>query len=205
MTVTEICELARSKKLLFAEWLINITSDQGELLLSSVRDALQYENGRGEHLDTKGNWILAACLAGLASVAGVAKPLVDGLHGWGQKVIFTAVVLIVLALFAAIIFVLWGIRIKAAWFGPRPEIIFRQDILAAEERYLYRHLILHYTEALIANSWVSEIKARKLMCAQAFLVAALFLAVLIGLGRAFVSLPTSPTSPAALPSTTSTR
>ena len=206
MTVKEICELARSKKLLFAQWLVNITASQGELILSSVRDALQYESGRGEHLDTKGNWILAASLAGLASVAAVAKPLFDGLRGWSQELTIVALLSIVLALFGAVLFVLLGIRIKPAWFEPRPEIIIRPDILAAEERYLYRHLILHYTEALIANSWVSEIKARKLMRAQACLMVALVLAVLLGLGRAFVGLPVgNSTSPAAAPNVSTGR
>ncbi len=205
MTVEEICELARTKKLVYAEWLVNITTEQGELLLLSVRDALQYENGRGEHLDTKGNWILAACLAGLAAIAAVAKPLVDGLNGWHYALTFASLLLIVLALFGAVLFVLWGIRVKAEWFEPRPEIILRQDVLNAEVRYLYRHLILHYTEAFIANSWVSEVKARRLMRAQGFLLAAFVLAVLVGLSRAFASFPAMPTSPAAVPSATSTR
>jgi len=103
-----------------------------------------------------------------------------------------------------VLLVLWAIRIKAAWFTPRPEVILRQDIVSAEKRYIYRHLILHYAEATIANSWVSEDKARRLSRAQVCLLAAFVLAVLMGLSRAIFSVPDKPSSPAALPSATST-
>ncbi len=163
MTVREITEHARTKKLIYAESLANITAAQGAILLPAIRDSLQLENGRAEHLDTKGNWILAASLAGLAAITAAAKPLLNGLVDWTHTLILVAILLIVFILFGACVFVLWGIRIKAAWFCPRPEIILRQEAATFDEGYLYRDLIVHYAEATIANSWVSEGKARMLM------------------------------------------
>lgn len=199
MTVEEITELARAKKQAYAQWLADITPAQGAVLLSVIRDAFQFENGRAEHLDTKGNWILAASLAGLAVVTAASKALVSGLTGSGHTVILLAVLLIVLILFAACLFVLWGIRIKAAWFCPRPEIILREQIATFDEGYLYRDLILHYAEATIANSWISEGKARMLIRAQACLLSAFVLAVAIGLCRAVVNTPSTQTVQAASP------
>jgi hypothetical protein len=80
MTVEEIRELARERKLIYAEWLSDLKAEQGEILLSAIRDALQYENGRAEHLDTKGNYILAAGLAGLAAMTAVSKPVLEDLR-----------------------------------------------------------------------------------------------------------------------------
>ncbi len=187
MKVSAICELVRAKKQNLADVLAGVTDDQGAVLLSFVRDALQCENGRGEHLDSKGNWILGASLAGLAAVTAAAKPVIDGLHGWGHDFVLGGTLLIVAALIIAGMFVLAGIRVRAAWFPLNPELIIRREILAAEPRYLYRDLVLHYTEVFMANWRVSEEKADMLTCGQFSLLAAFAVAVIIGLARAFLT------------------
>jgi hypothetical protein len=106
MTVEEIRELARERKLIYAEWLSDLKPEQGEILLSAIRDALQYENGRAEHLDTKGNYILAAGLAGLAAMTAVSKPVLEDLTGWAYRLTFSALLLTLLALFGAVLLVL---------------------------------------------------------------------------------------------------
>jgi len=186
MKLSEIREIVRAKKQHYADLLAGITDDRGELLLPFVQDALKYECGRGEHLDSKGNWILGASLAALAATTVAAKPVIQGLRGWRYDLVLGGVLLIVAASIAAVIFVLLGIKIHAAWFPPNPELIIRSEILTVERRYLYRDLILHYTEVFMANWRVSEGKADMLTRGQFSLLAAFIIALIVGLARALL-------------------
>lgn len=190
MTTKEIRELARAKKEAWAALLNALSTEQGELLLSGVKDALQYEAARGEHLDDKGNWMLAGSLAGLAAVAAAAGAVFDGLQGWPYGLMVAATMAITISLLGAAVLVLWGIRVRAGWFGPNPDLMIRADVLAGPLEHLHRHLILHYGESVVANSHAAESKATLLEWGQVFLLAAFFLAAVVGLARGFASLPT---------------
>jgi len=189
MKLEHIREQIRTAKHLYYGWLSDITPEQGTLLLAFVRDAFDKENGRGDILDQKGNWILAASLAGLAGITATAKSFLGGLQGWAYSFTVAALIAVVFTLMLAGMFVIWGMRVRAAWGPPNPELILRPEILNAEYRYLQRDLILHYTENFMSNRRVSDGKAAMLQRGQWSLLTAFALTVLIGIGRLF--LPTS--------------
>jgi hypothetical protein len=183
MKLSEIREQTRTAKQLYWGWLAQLKSAQGKLFLDFTRDAFEQENARGEHLDNKGNWILAASLAGLAGVAAVGQSFVSGLHGWSYAMVFAAVWSIVFALIVAAVIAVWGIRVRASWLLPNPEVVLRPDIVDAAYTHVQRDLILHYLENFMSNRRMSNAKADMLQRGQWSLLAAFILAALVAMIR----------------------
>jgi lysylphosphatidylglycerol synthetase-like protein (DUF2156 family) len=82
-------------------WLTNINAKQAEILLSFAKDAFEQEVRRGERIDTKGNWLLAASFAALSLAAIVAKPAVDGLNRDLHLIIGIGLVIVIVGLLCA--------------------------------------------------------------------------------------------------------
>jgi hypothetical protein len=96
MNLEQIREETESKKRLYLEWLKDIKTEQATLLLAFVQDAFREDSRRGEHLDQKGNWILAACFTAIGVMAILSKSAVEAING--REIAFTvAMILAILA------------------------------------------------------------------------------------------------------------
>jgi hypothetical protein len=144
MNLTDIRSEMQVNKQHQWEWMRDLTSRQADLLFTFARDAFDQEGKRGEHLDSKGNWILAACLGGMSLVAVAGRAIVAGLSPDLYFIIATGIVLAVVSFTLAAVWIVWGIRVNRGWFPPNPELVLRPDIFTDNDQHLARDIILHY-------------------------------------------------------------
>lgn len=188
MTLEEIREHTERAKGAYQEWLATLTEQQGAVLLAFVKDAYDKENGRGETLDAKGNLVLTTALAALAALAAVAKVLVADLAGRPLSLMSLGLVVVAVALLVPAMLAASGTRIRQAWCGPNPEVVFREDIrevLAAGTPFVQLDLILHYVDNYLTINRLSNAKADRLQHAQETLIFAFALVAAVGIGRAY--------------------
>jgi hypothetical protein len=186
MNLADIRKETAANKQRFWGWLTDINARQADVLLEFAKDAFEQEARRGEQIDTKGNWLLAASFAGLSLAATVAKSAVEGLASCNYSVVAFGILGVVLILTAASGFALRSVKINRSWFPPNPELILRPAILTGDGIDLERDLILHYIDNYSSNRRIDDNKAALLKRSQWFMFAALAVAVLVGMIRMFV-------------------
>jgi hypothetical protein len=166
-------------------WLTNINAKQAEVLLAFAKDAFEQEARRGEQIDTKGNWLLAASFGALSLTAIVAKPAVDGLNHDLSLMIGIGVTIVIVCLLFAVSAVLWTIRVTRSWFPPNPELVLREEMITDNEIDMERDLALHYIDNFSLNRRVDDDKARLLKRGQMLLFCAIATAAFVGWCRLF--------------------
>jgi hypothetical protein len=186
MQLSNIQKEARVNKQRYWELLQDIGPRQAELLLSFAKDAFVQEARRGEQIDTKGNWLLAASFAALSLAAVVAKPAVDGLNGCIHLTIGIGIGIVIVGLGFAMTAILWTIKVTRSWFPPNPDLVLRAEVITDNDIDLERDLILHYLDNVCLNRRVDDNKARLLKRGQLFMFAAIFIASMVGIARMFV-------------------
>src|SRR5436190_646970 len=100
-----------------------MTVEQGRLWLGLAQDALREESRRGEHLDQKGNWVLTSALAAMGAIAVGAASIVQGLDGRTRALAIGALIASLAFLTVAVGFVLLGMRVRATYCEPNPEVV----------------------------------------------------------------------------------
>jgi hypothetical protein len=167
-------------------WFADINANQATILLDFAKDAFQQEARRGEQIDTKGNWLLAASFAGMSLAATVARPATEGLGGCFHLVIAVGVTIVIVSLGLAMTAVLWAIKVNRSWFPPNPELVLRPEIITDDAIDLERDLALHYIDNASLNRRVDDNKARLLKRGQLLLFVAIVVAAIVGLSRMLV-------------------
>ena len=183
MKLDSLYQDTNARKHQYWAWLKNINAKQAEVLLAFAKDAFEQEVRRGEQIDTKGNWLLAASFAALSLAAIVAKPAVDGLNHGLTVMIGIGVAIVIVSLFFAMSAVLWTIRVTRSWFPPNPELVLREEIITDNEIDMERDLALHYIDNFSLNRRVDDDKARLLKHGQMLLFCAIATAAFVGLCR----------------------
>jgi hypothetical protein len=154
-----------------------MTSEHAEVIVPAVKAAFDEQTERADHLDSKGDRIVAASVAALGAFAALAKtaslnhPQAFG-SGPGWKLMLAGIV----ALFLAAIAGLAGLFITRGWFGSTPGAFIDDGIIRKDDvTYLQLHLALHYLDCFERNAAAADRKATAIQVAQVLLVIGVFL------------------------------